>query len=114
VQLSGTIAAEHRFGPPGYGEDPKRDEKRVIFVLKLREPVNVCADTSKVSPAPVARLVKVVQLERMDAGVLRRGVGVSVEVFGTLRRNVWPSDYTTAVINIDSIPAFRPRSQRGD
>src|SRR5437867_9168181 len=37
VRLSGVIREEHRLGPPGYGENPERDEKVTIFVLYLKE-----------------------------------------------------------------------------
>lgn len=111
VRLTGIIGIEQKYGPPGYGENPKRDKRMRIFVLKLTHPADVCADTSSVAPAPIARHVLTMQLtENLSAGALEKAVGISVEVFGSLRRQVWPSDFTDPIIRVDSIPAVSKRS----
>jgi hypothetical protein len=110
VRLSGTIAEELKYGPPGYGENPKTDRRLHILVLRLKEPVDVCADTSRVAPQALVRRVQSIQLtEQVSENVLRRHLGVFVEVFGTLRRRVWPNDFTEALIRVDSIPALQLR-----
>ena len=114
VRLSGTIEKEEKYGAPGYGENPKTDEKLQVYLLKLSVPIDVCADTSSVAPQPSAKGVRFVQLtEHVSEQELRRHLGVSVEVFGTLRRRVWPGDFTDALIRVDSIPALRRRAEIG-
>jgi hypothetical protein len=110
VRLSGTIHREIKYGPPGYGENPSMDVRVEVFTLALKEAVDVCADTSNVAPQPIARNVKMLQLtEHVDKKDLRQNVGKFVEVFGTVRRQVWPGDYTEALIRVDSIPLLRSR-----
>lgn len=110
VRLSGTIVREEKYGPPGYGESPKRDARLQVFLLELPEAVAVCADTSRVAPQPQAEGVRLLQLtEHVSIGSLRKHLGASVEVFGTIRRRVWPSDFTDALIRVDSIPVLEIR-----
>jgi hypothetical protein len=110
VHLSGTIVGEQKYGAPGYGENPKTDERLQVYLLKLNNPVDVCADTSSVAPQPRAKAVRFLQLtDHVSEEELRRHLGASVEVFGTLRRRVWPRDFTDALIRIDSIPSLRRR-----
>lgn len=107
IRLSGTLSREIKYGPPGYGEDPKKDIRVEVFTLVLEKPINVCADTSSTAPQPIARDVTRLQLtEHVSKKDLTRNLGLSVDVFGTLRRQVWPSDYTDALIRVDSIPAI--------
>jgi hypothetical protein len=44
VELSGTVALEEHFGPPGFGEDPKTDAVELIAVLVPDAPVSVEGD----------------------------------------------------------------------
>jgi len=39
--ISGTIATEMFYGPPGFGENPKTDKKEDIYLLVPDQPVNV-------------------------------------------------------------------------
>src|SRR2546422_523391 len=46
VQLKGRITTALKYGPPGFGEDPKSDRKVEIFILLLARPANVCGDST--------------------------------------------------------------------
>jgi hypothetical protein len=41
VALAGEIKEVHGYGPPGYGEDKKRDAKITYLVLVLPTPINI-------------------------------------------------------------------------
>jgi|SRR5271166_4150650 len=41
VALAGEIKEVHGYGPPGYGEDKKRDAKITYWVLVLPTPINI-------------------------------------------------------------------------
>lgn len=44
VLLKGILLIKSAYGPPGYGEDPRTDEKVKYIVLKLDNPINVKGD----------------------------------------------------------------------
>ena len=105
LRLSGRVRQDKKFGPPGYGENPKEDQMRTIFVLVLDRPVDVCADTTEVAPQPLLRHATEMQLtENFDGAALARHIGSRLDVFGTLRRRAWPTDYTEAIVRVDSVP----------
>ncbi len=104
VRLSGAIVEKDEYGAPGYGEDPKTDERLRVYLLRVSEAVDVCADTSSAAPQPRVNGVHSLQLTGHVSGdELRRHLGGPVEVFGTLWRRVWPGDFTDALIRVDSI-----------
>jgi hypothetical protein len=112
VHLSGVLAAEEHFGPPGYGETPGHDRRVRILIVKLQAPVTVCADTSSVAPQPLLKDAVSMQLTEVTTiPDLERLLGDQVEVYGTLRRRVWGGDYTEALVRVDSITKWR--GQRG-
>ncbi len=40
-EIKGTIQKVHHFGPPGYGEDPKNDQRLTAYILQLKQPIKV-------------------------------------------------------------------------
>ena len=108
LRLSGIVEVENRLGPPGYGETPAKDEKVTIFVLRLRAPVDVCAETSSVAPQPEVKGVRIIRLTgHVDPARLRRQVGLRLEVDGTLDHGARGMDFTQVLIRVDSIPGER-------
>jgi hypothetical protein len=41
IQISGTMTGVKEFGPPGYGENPKTDDKYTAWILRLDDPLAV-------------------------------------------------------------------------
>jgi hypothetical protein len=108
MKLSGRVRREERFGPPGYGENPRTDERVTIYLLDLRMPVDVCADTTRDAAHPAVRGVGRLQLTgRLDPNELQNDVGRSLTVFGSLNFRAWGSDYTEVLIHVDSVPGTR-------
>src|SRR5829696_1260990 len=62
VWLSGNLNVEKKWGPPGYGETPDRDELLTIFVLELDQPEDVCGETATDQDGPTTKRVDRVQL----------------------------------------------------
>ena len=105
-RLSGTVKKELKLGPPGYGETPAIDERFTVFVLQLDQSVDVCADTA--SGARLLQRAKAMQLiGAIDTVALKRAVGHRLEVFGSLRRAVWGTDFVDPLIRVDSIPRLQ-------
>lgn len=110
VSLSGVLRVEEHRGPPGYGETPKLDTRDTIVVLVTEVEVAACGD-STLGPDAVAKVrTNRFQLGRISRDMLRQP-GARVTVFGELRHRVWGSQRTEIVIDVDSIPALRQRSQ---
>jgi hypothetical protein len=85
--LSGKVAEETFFGPPGYGSDPGHDKKETVLVLQLPQPVDVLRPPDDTSDFDVDRLAvsKVSLTDPKDAGVdLHKLVGQRITVKGTL------------------------------
>ena len=57
TSLQGTIRLIHGFGPPGYGEDPKHDERVNYWALEVPVAVNTpCTPASDFGCDPAKRL----------------------------------------------------------
>ena len=113
VRLAGTVRAEHRFGPPGYGETPDKDRRVEILVLHLAQPIDVCADSTTGDAHAPVRDVREVQLTgTLDPERVKWMTGATLRVFGTLQRRAWGSDYTDVLIRVDSIPGLQVRPQQ--
>lgn len=82
VRISGTLTRRMFYGPPGFGEDPKHDQKEVGFYLEPAAPL--CTVASQDNEAKDR--VRLVQLVLDSAGYarLRPRLGRSVTLRGTL------------------------------
>jgi hypothetical protein len=56
ISLDGTIRLVHGFGPPGYGESPKRDAHVTYWAIETELPVTAIADQSDFDCIPTKRL----------------------------------------------------------
>lgn len=108
VQVSGTLIEQQKYGPPGYGETPARDERVMILVLRLERGIDVCGDSTASDPRRVIHDARELQLTgRIDPTRLQSYRGKKLTVFGSLYRKAWGTDYTDVLIRVDSIPELR-------
>lgn len=57
VSLKGIVESRAQYGPPTFGENPSKDEKLSIHVLKLETPIAVCRGTSdEIDIEPIANI----------------------------------------------------------
>jgi len=84
VRVAGTLARHTFYGAPGFGEDPKHDEKESGFYLELSVPVCTVAGGDDIDRALSG--VRRVQLVLDSAGYarLRPFLGQRVTLRGTL------------------------------
>ena len=82
VRLTGRLVRHMFYGAPGYGENPKHDEKETGFYLELPQPVCTVADRYY-EAKPSVRLIQLV-LDSAGYARLRPSVGRSVTLRGTL------------------------------
>ena len=87
VTLVGVLTMAHGHGPPGFGEDPKRDRKEEYGLLTLDRPVCVSGGTDSFDDEVDA--IKAFQLVPDDRHHFDRHLlGSRVEVSGTLFHRV--------------------------
>ena len=100
ITLRGHVRDQNVFGPPGFGESPRIDQRRVIPVLALDNPINVCPGTEdEIDTAPIYD-VHVVQL--IDSRGRRTPSRASVFVYGELQRGTNAFHYTPVTFIVDT------------
>jgi len=105
VALTGVLKTKTEFGPPGFGETPKRDSKVRIFVLKLQEPRTVKELALPDGPKP-GEVFSEVQL-RCDSSafpqcetLLKKSVGQRITVSGKTDGQTYPTDYLPVILHV--------------
>lgn len=115
VALAGTMRMVHGYGPPGYGEDPKKDVKVSYLALSLSFSVTtVCApqlpqlQEIQCGAADTLRLVFPTNKEAVD---LKKKaltlIGKRVLVTGVLHRQESMSDYTRVYMDVAEVSVIR-------
>ena len=57
ISLQGQVRFENAFGPPGFGENPARDQRRTVPILVLDRPIDICPGTTdEIDDASIARV----------------------------------------------------------
>ena len=107
--LSGYVRATMEYGPPNFGETPRRDQRIRVPVLRLSQAIDVCGDSTSDVNRQALRGVRAVQL------IVPEGQGTPpynrpVTVRGTLMRGHTGWHYTKLVMNVQAIqPGRAPR-----
>ena len=84
VHVTGQLTRKTFYGAPGFGDDPKHDEKETGFYLELSSPICTQPGADDVDTAKTG--IRIVQLVLDSAGYarLRPFVGQRVTLKGTL------------------------------
>ena len=107
VTLSGRLVLRDSYGPPGYGEDPKRDEKRRSIILLLPDPICVTGGNWAGEPEHNVREVQIALSSGADKQYqnLRNYVGTTqlLSVHGHLYHSHTGYHVTKVLLFADSI-----------
>jgi len=106
VQIEGKLLKVIKYGPPGYGENPKRDIKYEVPILLTSEPVRVKGNLS--NPKSQADLTNVSFIQLVfpkSSGNYRRYLDKEIVVEGTLFRAETGGHYTDLLMNVQTIRA---------
>ena len=96
VTLRGQVRYENVFGPPGFGENPQIDQRRLIPVLALDDPIDICPGTDEeIDTAPIYDVRRVQLIHVRGTG--RRWHG-RVFVNGELQRGTNAFHYTPVTL----------------
>ena len=84
VRITGTLTRRTFYGAPGFGEDPKQDEKETGFYLQLASPICTTSSGDEVNMSQTGiRLVQIL-LDRLGYDRLRKSLGRTIALRGTL------------------------------
>ena len=105
VELTGTVALEEHFGPPGFGEDPQSDAREVIAVLILDMPVSVEGDPPNVgfNQTSYANVHRIQLVRGHTDPPFSPYAGKHVAVSGTLYEGFTGHHHTDVLISVQSI-----------
>ncbi len=117
VQLRGRLFVERRYGPPGFGENPKTDARMRVPILVLVHPVSLKGNPDYFPYNVDIKDVKRIQLMLYDLKTpYPQFVGRSIIARGTLVHGHTGIHYTDVVMDVQSIKSQRSKKpwQRKD
>ena len=100
VQIDGTLGRHIYYGLPGFGEDPKHDEKEVGFYLDLASPICMKpgGDDVDVAKTGIRRIQLVVDQHGYDR--LRPYLGKKVTLRGTVFGAITGHHHTPVLLSV--------------
>lgn len=106
VIVKGTIKSKRVWGPPNFGETPKKDARFVIYTLKLKE-AKTAAQLS-LDEAAGNRLNSYIELQlRCDIArfpqcqaLISHSVGREITIGGRAEYGVYPTDYLPVTMDV--------------
>ncbi len=115
VALAGTMRMVHGYGPPGYGEDPRRDVKVSYLALQLTFKVTtVCTpqlpelQSIQCGATDVLRLVFPTNNEAAELKKKARSlIGHRILVTGVLHRQESMADYSRVYMDVAEVSAIQ-------
>lgn len=102
VRLDGQLVQESRYGPPGYGDNPSRDQLVSVLFLRVDQPFSVCGDPDSELNQESFEAIELVQLIVTDieySGL----IGESVVVRGRLSQALTGHHYTQVFLRAQEI-----------
>jgi hypothetical protein len=101
VRITGTYARHLYYGAPGFGEDPKHDEKEVGFYLELPTPICTAPGADDVDIAKTGlRRIQLVLDGQKDYDRLRPFLGKRVTLRGTLFGAITGHHHTPVLLSV--------------
>ena len=102
--ITGTLTQQLVWGPPNFGETPKKDARYEIWILKLDYLLPIDADLDlnlsvrKIKISTVQLVGTKARGQTYDEFVHRH-----IVVMGRLRTQIFPGDYTPITIEVESV-----------
>ena len=109
VQLTGTVALERHYGPPGYGSTPRMDKVLTIPVLVLSNPVSVQGNPQdprsrvQVDTGSFAHVTRMQMIAETPGLKLASLVGEKITVSGTLFQKVFGENFTDVLVSVRGV-----------
>jgi len=109
VQLTGTVALERHYGPPGYGATPRMDKVLTVPVLVLANPVSVQGNPRNPRSQVQVDTGSFAHVSRMQMTAETPGLkltnlsGEKVTVSGTLFQKAFGENFTDVLVSVRSV-----------
>ncbi len=103
--VEGTLITRLHYGPPGYGEDPDKDEKRYPFILQLDEPIKVIAEDTDMINSSISDVSEIQLVLMGDSYVemAKQYKNKHMKVQGTLFSAFTGYHHTEVLIVVDKV-----------
>lgn len=106
-KISGTLTEKMFYGAPNYGETPEKDEKEMVWILKLDYPVNVIAAPDQPDPEMgdhTIRGIKEIQIYTLDKKInLSKYLNKKITVQGPLMSAISGHHHTEVLMEVKQI-----------
>jgi len=101
VRLAGTLARHTFYGAPGFGEDPRHDEKETGFYLDLAAPICMAAggDDVDVAKSGIRRIQLVLDADGYTR--LRPFLGKRIALRGTMFGAITGHHFTPVLLDVE-------------
>jgi hypothetical protein len=103
VELRGKLIVVSKYGPPGFGENPKTDKKVKVPILFLSRSINVRGNQASDINTESVSGVKEVQLIFQSGIPHRQFIGREVVAKGVLFHSVTGHHYTPVLLEVSEI-----------
>ena len=112
VTLTGTLTERIAYGPPGYGENPKKDKKVRYFVLELKKPINIKGDTSSEFNQDTFLRINILEVDPINGEYLDNFVGKIVKIEGQLNERQLAIEHTKVILDLYEIKIIKVPSEK--
>jgi hypothetical protein len=104
VSLEGELISRTEYGPPNYGETPNLDKKSLIYLIKLKNAINVKGDPEDEVNRTDFKGLKELQIVDLDGNYnYQQFMHKTVVIKGTLSEAVTGHQYTNVIFIVDEI-----------
>jgi len=104
ITLAGILSRESVWGPPNFGEDPKRDRKETVWFISLNYSIPVLPDHEFGLKGKVVQVRKLqLHVAVGQIGEMKQRLGRQAVVTGTLWTAVGPADVTPITMQLARI-----------
>lgn len=102
VELEGFLTREERYGPPNFGESPATDQRVLIFVLKLKNPITVGTESSlsEINDEIVMGITDIQVVFDKNSKFDIPDVNANVKLKGILSKQISSHDFYQVVLRV--------------
>jgi hypothetical protein len=110
VKLEGRLSERTFYGPPGFGETPRKDAREKVLILNLAQPITVVPVTDAEAKGSASldtlgniRAVQLFLFPLSKRDQARKLIGKTVVVIGTLNEAVAPSEHLDVSMEVETL-----------
>ncbi|WP_105616410.1 DUF4431 domain-containing protein [Vallitalea okinawensis] len=104
-EVEGTLITRMYYGPPGYGEDPDKDEKEYPFILQLDNPIRVVIEETEDYGSYIIEIseIQVVLNNEEEINIVKLHKDKHIKIEGKLFLSFTGHHHTRVLIEVENI-----------